>query len=103
VPGLSKLPVVGNLFKYRTRSRAKTNLMVFLRPTVIRTNEQSVDISGDRYNYMRDEQTGHQPQAATILPDLGAPQLPPLENGRLQNGTQLNPTPTRNSEIKPES
>ena len=44
------IPVVGNLFKYRSRSRAKTNLMVFLRPTVIRTNEQSVNVAGNRYD-----------------------------------------------------
>src|SRR5690606_12221898 len=53
VPGLGDIPVVGNLFKYQTRTRTKTNLMVFLRPTVIRSNEDSVNIASDRYNYIR--------------------------------------------------
>ncbi|MFZ6640682.1 type II secretion system secretin GspD [Undibacterium sp. TC4M20W] len=53
VPGLGDLPLIGNLFKYQTSKRSKTNLMVFLRPTVIRNAEQSNNISVDRYDYMR--------------------------------------------------
>ncbi|MFZ6780099.1 type II secretion system secretin GspD [Undibacterium sp. Ji83W] len=53
VPGLGDLPFIGNLFKYQTSKRSKTNLMVFLRPTVIRSAEQSNNISVDRYDYMR--------------------------------------------------
>jgi Flp pilus assembly secretin CpaC len=41
VRGLGDIPVLGNLFKYQTRSRKKTNLMVFLRPVVMRNKEQS--------------------------------------------------------------
>ncbi|BBB66451.1 type II secretion system protein GspD [Undibacterium sp. YM2] len=53
VPGLGDIPLIGNLFKYQTSKRSKTNLMVFLRPTVIRNAEQSNNISVDRYDYMR--------------------------------------------------
>src|SRR5207247_10780215 len=48
VPGLGDIPIIGNLFKYRTRNHTKTNLMVFLRPTVIRSNEQSTTITNDQ-------------------------------------------------------
>ena len=83
VPGLGNLPVVGNLFKYKTRNRAKTNLMVFLRPIVIRSEEQSANVTADRYDYMRTEQKNTQPQPAVLLPNMTAPVLPPDEKGQV--------------------
>ncbi|WP_230403962.1 type II secretion system secretin GspD [Undibacterium curvum] len=53
VPLLGDLPLVGNLFKYQTAKRGKTNLMVFLRPIVVRNAEQSNSISLDRYDYIQ--------------------------------------------------
>lgn len=50
---LGDLPVIGNLFKYRKNTRKKTNLLIFLRPTVIRNAEQSNSVSLDRYDYLR--------------------------------------------------
>jgi len=82
VPGLGDLPIIGNLFKYQTRDRKKTNLMVFLRPTIVRSNEQSVNLMADRYNYIRKEEIKATPEKKLTLPDLGAPLLPTLENGR---------------------
>jgi general secretion pathway protein D len=93
VPGLGDIPVLGNLFKYRTRGRQKTNLMVFLRPTVIRSNEQSVDVASDRYNYIRNAQIIAQPEETMVLPNLGASVLPPLENGKLVGSGMLNLIP----------
>jgi general secretion pathway protein D len=46
-------PLIGNLFKYQTRERTKTNLMVFLRPVIVRNKEQSGSLAADRYDYMR--------------------------------------------------
>jgi general secretion pathway protein D len=89
VPGLGDLPIVGNLFKYRSRSRTKTNLMIFLRPTIIRTNEQSVNVAGDRYDLMRNIEVGATPKPSWIMPDTGAPVLPPLQNGKPQGGQLL--------------
>jgi general secretion pathway protein D len=89
VPGLGDIPVVGNLFKYRSRSRTKTNLMVFLRPTVIRTNEQSVNVAGDRYDLMRHIEIDATPAPSWILPDTGTPVMPPLQDGRPQGGPLL--------------
>jgi general secretion pathway protein D len=92
VPGLGDIPLVGNLFKYQTRGRTKTNLMVFLRPTVVRTNEQSVNLTSDRYNYIRGQEVAAQPDQKLTLPNYGAPLLPQLQNGRMVDGPVLNLT-----------
>src|SRR5450759_4600454 len=84
VPGLGDIPIIGNLFKYKTRSHVKTNLMVFLRPTVIRNNEQSVNLAGDRYDFIRNAQINGQP--TIMLPNMDDPQLPPLLDGRMVGG-----------------
>lgn len=78
VPGLGDLPVVGNLFKYQSRKRNKSNLLVFLRPTVLRTAEQSDVLLNDRYDYIRNSQISAQPKNS-VLPNIGSPQLPQLE------------------------
>ena len=83
VRGLGDIPVLGNLFKYRSRTRSKTNLMVFLRPVVVRSKEQNNSISLDRYEYMRALGIATRPQDDSILVrDIGAPELPPLTNGQ---------------------
>jgi general secretion pathway protein D len=83
VRGLGDIPVVGNLFKYRTRTRTKRNLMVFLRPVVVRSKEQNNSISMDRYELMRAVGAEAQPTGDSILiRNLGAPVLPPLTNGQ---------------------
>ncbi|MBC3872254.1 type II secretion system secretin GspD [Undibacterium flavidum] len=53
VPFLGDIPLIGNLFKYKEKNRKKVNLMVFLRPTVIRNAEDSKNVSLDRYDYLR--------------------------------------------------
>lgn len=93
VPGLGDLPLVGNLFKYRTRSRTKTNLMIFLRPIVIRNEEQSAHVTADRYDYMRSEQMGTQPAKSTVLQNYPAPVLPPSVNGQVGGSGLVKPFP----------
>lgn len=83
VHGLADIPVIGNLFKYRTRTRTKRNLMVFLRPIIIRSKEQNASISMDRYDYMRAAGAEAQPNDdSVLLRNLGAPILPQLTNGQ---------------------
>ncbi|OZI33827.1 type II secretion system protein GspD [Bordetella genomosp. 10] len=77
VPGLSSIPLIGALFRSDTRSREKTNLMVFLRPHVIRNSQDSMGVTLDRYNYMRRAQSAVQPGEHWALPDMNAPILPP--------------------------
>ncbi len=76
VPGLSKIPLIGNLFGSKNRKRVKTNLMVFLRPVVMRSADSANQLSLDRYQSIRAVQEGAQPQKSLILPDTGAPVLP---------------------------
>jgi general secretion pathway protein D len=90
VRGLGDIPVLGNLFKYRTRTRTKRNLMVFLRPVVVRSKEQNNSISMDRYDLMRAVGAEGQPADDSILlRNLGAPVLPPLTNGQPPTGGSM--------------
>jgi general secretion pathway protein D len=78
VPLLGDIPVIGNLFKYQTRNRDKTNLMVFLRPIVLRDGKSAAQLTGSRYEYIRGEQATHLKDAESLLPPVGGPELPPL-------------------------
>jgi general secretion pathway protein D len=74
VPGLGDVPVVGNLFRTETRSRSKSNLMVFLRPVIMRDSIDTEALSMDRYNLMRARQQTVQPQPSVLL--NGVPTAP---------------------------
>jgi general secretion pathway protein D len=86
VRGLGDIPVLGNLFKSQSRTRKKTNLMVFLRPVVIRSKEQSTSLATDRYDYMRSQQEAIKPPESVLVQDLGQPVLPKLQNGAPVSG-----------------
>lgn len=79
VPLLGDLPVLGNLFKSERRNRKKTNLMVFLRPVVIRDIRQSDSLAQDRYELMRAAQIQQQPKPSNVLDINEAPALPELD------------------------
>ncbi len=76
VPGLAAIPFVGNLFKSENRKRVKTNLMVFLRPVVMRSQQTADQLTLDRYETIRALQQVNQPKPSAVLPDTGAPLLP---------------------------
>ena len=78
VPVLGKIPFFGNLFKYEKRARSKTNLMVFIRPVILRDKAGPQGITNERYDYIRNEQALSQPEHRWILPDMPVPQLPPI-------------------------
>ena len=78
VPVLGSIPVVGGLFRSETRSRDKTNLMVFLRPFVLRDDQSPNKLTGERYDYIRNEQLKATPAPHLILPDIDGPRLPEL-------------------------
>ncbi|CAM8647176.1 PulD Type II secretory pathway, component PulD [Oxalobacteraceae bacterium] len=90
VPGLGNLPLLGYLFRYQSKRRTKTNLMVFLRPNIIRNDEQSIALTSDRYDYIRYAQSSVQPVPNVLLPTTEIPRLPPLEAGRPVSGVLLN-------------
>lgn len=79
VPILGSIPLIGNLFRYDTRERVKTNLMVFLRPYVIRDASAGRGLTLDRYDYMRSVQSDTQPGSHPLLSDINAPILPPAD------------------------
>ena len=76
VPGLSDLPLIGNLFRADSRSRKKTNLMVFLRPVVVRDGAATESLSLSRYEQMRSVQIEATPNSSPGLPAIGSPVLP---------------------------
>ncbi|MBW8462370.1 type II secretion system secretin GspD [Acidovorax sp.] len=79
VPLMGDLPVVGNLFKSENRSRRKTNLMIFLRPIVVRDNATNDALVVDRYDAIRALQQNTQPAPSLMMGTVsGAPVLPPL-------------------------
>ena len=79
VPGLGDIPFFGNLFKSEVRSRKKTNLMVFLRPVVVRDGAAAEALSMGRYEQMRLQQQGFQPLPTGPLPVAGSAVLPPVD------------------------
>lgn len=78
VPVLGDIPGLGNLFRHETRRRTKTNLMVFIRPYVLRDGQAHQGLTQDRYDYLRGEQREGQMPSRFMLPDMAAPTLPPL-------------------------
>lgn len=80
VPGLGDIPGVGALFRSTSRQRGRTNLMVFIRPTIVRTAGDAQRLSADRWGYMRDEQLrvrpGEEPSLDAMLRDYMRSQPP---------------------------
>ncbi|ARS26473.1 type II secretion system secretin GspD [Sphingomonas sp. KC8] len=70
IPLLSDIPGVGELFKSRSRSRTKTNLMVFIRPTIIRSAADARSVAGQRYGYIRDMQAMQRPEREPTIDEL---------------------------------
>lgn len=76
VPGLGDIPLLGSLFKTESRKHIKTNLMVFLRPKVLRTAMAATSLTGDRYDYIRNEQLNSAVSKHLFLPNTPTPLLP---------------------------
>ncbi|MBS0293371.1 MAG: type II secretion system secretin GspD [Proteobacteria bacterium] len=92
VPLMGDLPVVGGLFRNEKRQRQKTNLMVFLRPMVIRDNATSDALVTDRYEAIRALQQASQPAPSAVMRAVSdAPVLAPLQGGAAAQRTPLAP------------
>jgi len=92
VPILGDIPWVGNLFKYKNKKHDKSNLLIFLRPTIIRNHDQSNSVSMDRYDYMRAKVLSDKPNE----PLLNLPSLSPEQAGMLIPQNILNREATGN-------
>ena len=76
VPLLSKLPLLGEIFTFRDRKKKKTNLMVFLRPVIVRSGEDMLNVTQERYDYMRFHEQKSAMDRHLILPRYAPPILP---------------------------
>jgi general secretion pathway protein D len=76
VPLLGDIPLVGNLFKNTRRSLSKTNLMVFLRPQIVRDRERAGDVSRERYEDIRVKQEAQNATGTDALLPHRGPVLP---------------------------
>ncbi len=76
VPLLGDIPIIGHLFKSTTNSVRKRNLMVFLRPTIIRDGELMNKISQEKYNYIRATELLKKEQGMELLDDDKIPLMP---------------------------
>lgn len=79
IPLIGAIPLVGQLFSYNKRSRNKTNLMVFLRPTLMRSGEAADPLSDAQYDRVLSEQKKATPGFNLVLPDMESPTLPPRQ------------------------
>jgi general secretion pathway protein D len=89
IPGLGDIPIIGNLFKTESRIRRKTNLMIFLRPVVVRDANATQNLSLDRYELMRSLQKEAQPEPSMMLRINEAPVLPPQSPPREPTAPQV--------------
>ena len=76
VPLLGDIPILGNLFKSTSTSKRKRNLMVFLRPTIIKDGVTMNTISHRKYNFIRAEQLKRQSEGVPLMPYTDTPVLP---------------------------
>nr|WP_260484510.1 type II secretion system secretin GspD [Sphingomicrobium flavum] len=70
IPLLGDIPVLGELFKSRSRSRSKTNLMVFIRPRIIRDRADAAAMTAQRYGYIRGAQLARNPEVEPTIDSL---------------------------------
>jgi general secretion pathway protein D len=80
VPILGSIPILGNLFRSRSTDMVKTNLMVFIRPRILRDGQQAAIETGSKYNYIRDMQQHGRRGEVPLMPRTERPVLPPIED-----------------------
>ena len=79
VPLLGDIPLLGWLFKYKTTSNDKKNLMVFMHPTIIRDAAVANEITSSKYNLIREQQQRVREKKLLMIPDERSPLLPPID------------------------
>lgn len=99
IPLLGDIPLIGELFKSRGKSRIKTNLMVFIRPKILRNRDDARDFSSRRYGYVRGQQLLRNPEQEPTIDELVRDYLgtvPPMAAEPLQqNGDDSVILPTQ--------
>jgi len=82
VPFLGDIPYLGALFRYTSRNHKRTNLMIFLRPVVLKDAHGAAALTADRYEYIRNLQGEIREPWSGLLPATNPSQLPPLDTAR---------------------
>lgn len=85
IPLLGDIPFIGSLFRSESKTRTKTNLMVFLRPVIVRDQATASQIANTRYDYMRQQQYGSTTDNRLIR-DQNVPVMPPKPLGPSEGG-----------------
>lgn len=80
VPLLGDIPLIGNLFKSTADKKEKRNLMIFIRPTILRDGIAADGVSQRKYNYMRAEQLYRDKQGLSLMPKTQQPILPEINH-----------------------
>ena len=78
VPLLGDIPGLGRLFRYDNRKRVKTNLLIFLRPVVLRSADQAWDVTANRYDYINQRSQDARMPTPFGMVDVKQPELDPL-------------------------
>jgi general secretion pathway protein D len=76
VPLLGDIPLLGHLFKSTNSNKRKRNLMVFLRPTIVRDGVLMNQISHRKYNFIRAQQLKRQSEGVPLMPFAETPTVP---------------------------
>lgn len=81
VPLLGDIPIIGFLFRTENTTKSKANLMVFLRPSILRDHKDATFVTNEKYNYLRGIESGayNEEDGSFGLLDDAAPRLPPIE------------------------
>jgi general secretion pathway protein D len=96
IPVLGAIPLLGNLFKSRSGSRQKSNLLVFLRPKILRDQPTTEAVSTSKYNEIREEERNLHKGKITLLPgekQPSIPQIPPNSPNVQRGSTTVAPAP----------
>ncbi len=79
VPILGSIPIVGNLFRTRGTEKVKTNLLIFIRPQILRDADRAWAVTNEKYNYIRNIQLGSEGESIPLMPGAERPVLQPLD------------------------
>ncbi|MGN6268864.1 MAG: type II secretion system secretin GspD [Sphingomonas sp.] len=106
IPLLGDIPVLGNLFKSHSKTHAKTNLMIFIRPTILRTADDTQRVTEQRYGYLRAVQGQMNPEEEPSIDQLvrdymgAAPPVPPAPlPGNIHDPQIMVPTVRSSTEV----
>jgi len=85
VPLLGDIPIIGFLFRSKSTTKTKANLMVFLRPSILRNSKDAAFVTNEKYNYLRgiESEAYNEDDGSFGLLDSAAPRLPPIEDLRI--------------------